>query len=238
MIGDPQREPLRLGGYQTQYITGLSAFAGTMAALHRRYNTGRGQQVEISAHETIAFTEWKSGIYYQAGGQVRRRGGSVSQWMTLPCKDGYVAFVYLDKNWPAVVELIGDKRMTETRFSTLANRVKNREELRSILEAWTKLRPKLEIYHEAQAKGIPVGMVADMADLVASPQYAATAFLDKINHPSTGPVQYPGIPCTVDGERWSTDRAPLLGEDSMAIYQDRLGLATTDVLRLRETSVI
>lgn len=237
MIGDPQREPLRLGGYQVQYATALSAFVGTMAALHHRDNTGRGQQVEVSAQETVAFIEWKSGIYYQAGGQLRRRGGS-GQWMVLPCKDGFVAFVYQNKNWPAVVELLKDERLTEPRFATLASRVKHREELRSILESWTKPRPKLEIYHEAQAKGIPVGMVADMADVVASPQYAATAFLAAIDHPSTGPVQYPSFPCSIDGERSSVGRAPLLGEHSLTIYRDRLGLTTADVLRLREASVI
>ena len=34
MVGEPEREPLRLGGYQAQYMAALSAFTRTMAALH------------------------------------------------------------------------------------------------------------------------------------------------------------------------------------------------------------
>jgi crotonobetainyl-CoA:carnitine CoA-transferase CaiB-like acyl-CoA transferase len=62
MVGEPEREPLRLGGYQAQYVTGLSALTGTLAALFARDLSGLGQRVEVSAHESVAFVEWKSGI--------------------------------------------------------------------------------------------------------------------------------------------------------------------------------
>src|SRR5439155_23693977 len=91
MVGEPEQEPLRLGGYQAQYMTALSAFTGTMAALFERDESGCGQRVEVSAHESVAFVEWKSGIYYQANGRVRQRGGREAQWLVLPCDDGFAA---------------------------------------------------------------------------------------------------------------------------------------------------
>ena len=81
-------------------------------------------------------------------------------------------------------------------------------------------------------------MVADVADLVASPQYAARGFMVTVDHSATGPARYPGLPCTLDGDRPAPRRAPLLGEHSLAIYRDRLGLETAEVIGLRERGVI
>jgi crotonobetainyl-CoA:carnitine CoA-transferase CaiB-like acyl-CoA transferase len=238
MVGEPEREPLRLGGYQAQYVTGLSALTGTLAALFARDLSGRGQRVEVSAHESVAFVEWKSGIYYQSNGQVRRRGGREAQWVVLRCCDGFVAFVYQDENWPGVIELIEDPRLEDPRFESRAGRLAAREELRAIFERWTLRRPKTEVYHAAQARGIPVGMVADVADLVASPQYAARDFFETIDHPATGAVAYPGLACSFDGVRPASGRAPLLGEHNRAIFQERLGLAPAEVASLHAKGVI
>ena len=238
MVGEPDREPLRLGGYQAQYVSGLSAFTGTLAALHVRDATGRGQRVETTIQESVAFVEWKSGIYYQANGQLRRRGGRDAQWIVLRCADGFIAFVYQDDNWPGVMKLIGDSRLSDERYQTRAGRLAHREKLRKIFEAWTEHRPKLEIYHTAQAHGIPCGMVSDMADLLETPQYQERRYFETIDHPSTGAVRYPGLPCSFSGTRPLSRRAPLLGEHTREIYEDRLGLTTEDVLRLRERRVI
>src|SRR5439155_25188992 len=161
-----------------------------------------------------------------------------AQWLVLPCNDGFVAFVYQDDHWPKVVDLIDDKRLKDPRFTTRAGRLAHREELRPLLEAWTQARTKTKVYHTAQAHGVPVGMVADVADLVASPQYAARGFMTSVDHPSTGPIQYPGVPCTLDGFRPSPRRAPLLGEHNALVYRERLGLTAQDLVGLRERAVI
>jgi crotonobetainyl-CoA:carnitine CoA-transferase CaiB-like acyl-CoA transferase len=238
MVGEPELEPLRLGGYQAQYVTGLSALTGTLAALFARDFSGLGQRVEVSAHESVAFVEWKSGIYYQSNGQVRRRGGREAQWVVLRCRDGFVAFVYQDEDWPGVIELIRDPRLEEPRFALHAERLAAREELRAIFEQWTLHRQKTEVYHAAQAHGIPVGMVADVADLVASPQYAARDFFQTIDHPATGAVAYPGLASAFDGVRPVSGRAPLLGEHNRAIFEERLGLTPAEVAGLQAVGVI
>jgi crotonobetainyl-CoA:carnitine CoA-transferase CaiB-like acyl-CoA transferase len=137
-----------------------------------------------------------------------------------------------------VCELIGDERLSDKRYATRSGRLAHRDELRPLLEAWTQQRDKLDIYHTAQSFGIPVGMVADVEDLLASPQYTARRFFETIDHPSTGPVAYPGVPCTIDGVRPTSSRAPLLGEHNEPIYRDRLGLTSAELVRLRECQVI
>ncbi len=238
MLGAPDREPVPLGGYQAEYAAGLAAFTGTMAALTGREVTGRGQQVTVSAHETVAYLEWKTPIYYQSDGRIRRRGGEQSQWLVLPCSDGFVAFVFQDEHWPRVKELLGDPRLEDPRFADRPGRVAHRGELREILAGWTRPRTKAEVYHEAQALGIPVGMVADAADLVASPQYLSRGFFARVDHPRTGPALYPGIPFVLGGHRPPVGRAPLLGEHNLEVYASLLGLSPAEVAGLRERGVI
>jgi crotonobetainyl-CoA:carnitine CoA-transferase CaiB-like acyl-CoA transferase len=81
-------------------------------------------------------------------------------------------------------------------------------------------------------------MVADVADLVASPQYAARDFFETIDHPTTGAVAYPGTPCSFDGARPASGRAPLLGEHNGAIFQERLGLDPAEFAGLQAAGVI
>jgi crotonobetainyl-CoA:carnitine CoA-transferase CaiB-like acyl-CoA transferase len=238
MVGALDREPIPFGGYQAQYAAGLAAFTGTMVALTGREVTGHGQEVTISAQETVAYLEWKTPIYYQSDGRVRRRGGEQSQWMVLPCSDGFVAFVFQDEHWPQVKKLVGDPRLENLRFADRPGRVAHRGELREILAGWTRARTKAKVYHGAQALGIPVGMVADAADLVASPQYRARGFFARVDHPRTGPALYPGIPFVLDGHRPPVGRAPLLGEHNLEVYTSLLGLSAAEIAGLRERGVI
>jgi crotonobetainyl-CoA:carnitine CoA-transferase CaiB-like acyl-CoA transferase len=238
MVGEPDREPVRLGGYQAQYLTGISAFTGALAALHARDRDGLGQWIPVSAQESVAFTEWKSSVYEQATGKPRQRGGRQSQWTVLRASDGFVAFVYQDDNWPQVIGLIGDERLADERFRTRAGRLAHREEIKSLLEGWTRRHPKRDVYHRAQAQGIPVGLVADMADLLDSPQYRERAFFAEVSHPATGPMPYAGLPARLNGERPAVSRAPLLGEHNLAVYGSDLGLSSTDLVRLHERGVV
>ncbi len=238
MVGEPEQPPVRLGGHQAQYATGLSALTGTLAALLERDCSGLGQLIEVSVLESVAYTEWKSGIYFQHEHRVRRRGGRDAQWLVLPCSDGFVGFVYQDEDWVHVQELIGDPRLADACFATRAGRLKQRQDLGHTLARWTRQRTKLEVYHQAQARHIPVGMVATIADLMVSPQYQERRYFEPIEHPRTGAARYAGIPATLDGDRPALRRAPLLGEHNEQVYRDVLHLDADHLARLRAHAII
>jgi crotonobetainyl-CoA:carnitine CoA-transferase CaiB-like acyl-CoA transferase len=212
LVGAPEREPLSLGGYQAQYATGVCAFTGTAAALLYRDRSGRGQLVDVSALESIAFMEWKSGANFEASGSVRKRVGDHSHNLVLPTRDGWFGLLYTDSNWPQLGVLTGIEALQDERFQTRAGRAAHADELRSVLGDWFAQRTKHEIYHAAQALRIPAGMVADVPDLLASEQYAANDFWQTVDHPSTGPLTYPGPGYHISGYLPPTGRAPVLGE--------------------------
>ncbi len=136
MVGFPEREPLELGGAQVQYASGLSAFTGVMGALTYRDQTGHGQLVDVSMLETIAFVEWKSAAYFEVNDIVRYRVGNHSHWIVLEARDGYVALVYQDQNFPALRRLTDIEALDDERFVTRAGRSRHAEEIRDLLAPW------------------------------------------------------------------------------------------------------
>ncbi|WP_242123958.1 CoA transferase [Sphingobium sp. Sx8-8] len=204
LLGDPAREPLMLAGRQAAYSTGFLAFSAVMAALAHRDRekadgaTPRGQGIELSDLEAIALLEWKGPVYYQAAGEIVPRGRETGP-LVLPCSDGHLAFFYNPRDWQQIVKMFGSPPvLTEERFATQAGRMAAEPELKAILSEFTRNRPKHELYHLAQAHGVPMGAVETIADLNVSPQYAATRFLAR--DAISGSLQ-PLLPFTFNGER-------------------------------------
>ena len=212
LVGAPEREPLSLGGYQAQYATGVCAFTGTAAALLYRDRSGTASWSTSRRLESIAFVEWKSASNYEATGSIRRRVGDHSHNLVLPTSDGWFGLLYTDPNWPQVRLLTGVEALNDERFSTRAGRAAHADELIALLSDWFGQRTKHEIYHAAQALKVPAGMVATVADLLESDQYAAREFWQTIDHPATGPLRYPGVGYRISGYTPRVERAPVLGE--------------------------
>ena len=65
LTGDPEGPPYRAGISVFDVMAGLHATIGVLAALHKRYETGRGQHVEVNLLSSALF----------AGQPLQRRGG-------------------------------------------------------------------------------------------------------------------------------------------------------------------
>jgi crotonobetainyl-CoA:carnitine CoA-transferase CaiB-like acyl-CoA transferase len=238
MVGFPEREPLSLGGSQVQYAGGLSAFTAMMAAVTYRDRSERGQLIDVSLIETVAFVEWKSGAYYEADGRVRRRVGNHSHWLVLPALDGYVALVYQDQNFPGLQELTGIEALNDERFATRPGRAKYADEIRELVAPWFASRKKLDIYREGQAEGIPLGFVATIDDLLNSPQYEARGFWQALEQPVAGQARYPGLPYHLSGIDLPSSPAPLPGTQTGEILRETLGLSPEEIDHYRSEEVI
>jgi crotonobetainyl-CoA:carnitine CoA-transferase CaiB-like acyl-CoA transferase len=195
MVGEPGREPLRLGGPQAGHAAALALFTAVQLALYRRAGTGTGALVETSAVRAVAYLDWKSQIHHADDGTVLQRG-SGSGPVVLRCVDGFVGFYYRDEEWPAVKRLVGDPRLDDERFATQRGRDRHRADLVAILEAYSRHLTRDELYHRAQALHIPAGSVLTLDELRHDPQLTARDFLR-----TEDGVTYPLAPWTVDGIR-------------------------------------
>ena len=194
MIGDPAREPLRLGGHQPAYAAGMAGFTALMALLLGRE---QGQPVEparVSLVETMLWVNWKAISGAQAQGRAPTRRGAQAEFQVLRCRDGWIALVFTVTQFDAVVALIGHPRLREPRFATRESRMRHAQELNGLLAPWFAERARDDIYAQAQARGVPLGPVWDPAELLGDAQHQARDFITTMAHPLLGELRMPRLP--------------------------------------------
>lgn len=190
MIGEQVGTPVRLPGHQPSYAAGLAAFLAMAAGVFG----GAPKTADVSILDAMLWINWK--IMFEPA---RRRADirqTESEWQAVPAADGYVALVYMDRDWPALVDLVDDDRLREGRFATRPERLKNLDALMSLLRPWFAARRREDIYREAKARSIPLGPVWTISDLLRDAQYLERDFFA-----STPIGSFPRLPVMWNGER-------------------------------------
>jgi len=208
MVGEPEREPLRLGGHQASYAAGLTAFTGLASALAARDAGRKATAVRVSLAEVLQWVNWKAASGAEATGASPGREGRKSEFQIVPCRDGHVAVVYTVTQWPATRALIGDPRLGDCKFDTRAGRRKHVAELYAILTPWFADKTRAEIQSLAQAKGVPFGPIFSPAELLDTEQYIARGFLAEMKHPTLGRLRMPQLPVQWNGRSFAPRPAP------------------------------
>lgn len=235
--GEPTREPLKLGGHPSEYLAGLSAFSGALIALYHRDATGEGQHVDVSQVEGIATAQGYSSLGHGYIHEDRKRMNSFAPMFR--AKDGFVGAMFRQDNWADFCEMMGRPDLTnDPRFADQSARRDHMDELNVIVAPWMAEQPKEEIYHAGQAKRMPLGYICDAADLMASAQYREHEYFTTIDHPVTGPLQYPGMPMRWGEDKWEMRPAPLLGEHNREVYCGLLGYTPEELVLLRNTQIV
>ncbi|WP_029066090.1 CoA transferase [Labrenzia sp. DG1229] len=218
MVGDPEREPHRLGGNQPQVTAAFSAYTGALAALRHRDATGQGQLVDVSIMDAVAYIEWKGPAFYETDGIVRRRARGRSPWVILRTADGHVGVVYNQSSWEGFKSLVAIKELQEdSRFSTEKGRLANAPEINALLEPWFAERNKRDIYHKAQTLGVPVGCFFDVPEVINDPQEQARGFFESTLQPGVGDILVPGAPFRTEAFPTHVGAAPLPGENQQVL---------------------
>ena len=73
LVGESDRQPLRLGGHQVAYAAGLSAFTGLVSALCGT----AAEVVHVSLLENAVWLNWKNVASAEAGGNSSKRQAGV-----------------------------------------------------------------------------------------------------------------------------------------------------------------
>tara|TARA_B100002003_G_scaffold251892_1_gene298568 strand:+ start:4077 stop:6611 length:2535 start_codon:yes stop_codon:yes gene_type:complete len=227
-VDDPASEPpLRAGGHQAEFVTGLTAATATLMAVTMRAETVEGTHVDVSAQEAMvmmaqgavsnAALVLKSGQSDSGRRPSRRRSDNRPGALVavLPTRDGYVAISPREeRQWAAWLKMIGDPLWgSEERFSTVQLRQKNWPELEPLLTEWTLQHAKEDIYRRAQEAHVPAFPVNTAADLFQSRQLQSRGFFREIDHPVAGRFPYAGLPCALSQSQVEVGSpAPTLGQ--------------------------
>ena len=241
-VADPDRDPpLKGGGRQADFNTGLTAALITMAAIHARHSTGLGQHVDVSEQEAVASALARVFVLQSSGAVGRRRGDAPTMERPLPCKDGYIEFHCVEGyHWQAFMKAMGNPEWgNDEQFKDYYARCRNWKILEPLLSQWTMERTKEQIYHTMQAERVAFSPVNTTKDLLGSAQLSARGFFVDISHPDAGKLTYPGTPFKFSRTPSQADiPAPLLGQHNEEILCGRLGYARQEVEEMKREGVI
>jgi crotonobetainyl-CoA:carnitine CoA-transferase CaiB-like acyl-CoA transferase len=132
----------------------------------------------------------------------------------------------------------------DPRFSTLASRVVNADDLDRLVEDWTSGLERYEAMEMLQAAGVPAGVVQDAADrLERDPQLAARGHFTMLGNADVAPMPLEGVPFRMSATPPDTGGAihrgpPLLGEDTDEVLEGILGMDRDEIGSLRAKGVL
>lgn len=215
ITGEPDREPLKNGGYLGQYGAGQNAYIATLAGLWERVVSGLGQHVDVSVFEHATSLLEMTDMAYIYAGQVYPRSGNGARaaWGIYPCADGFVGVVSGPlRRWANIATLMEEPILADDRYQQAGSQSELRDEIDALMLPWLVTHEKEEIYQKAQALGLPFGYVATPADLFKNEQLQYRGFFHEVDHPVAGPLRYPSIAAHFSDGLWESQRAPLLGE--------------------------
>ncbi len=225
----------------------LHGATAVLAALHYRAKTGKGQLIELSQYESALATTETINFGYLVNRQLPPRQGNRLGY-TAPhgayrClgEDRWCAIaVFTQKEWEALCHAIGrDDLLTNERFSTLLNRLRNADELDRSIEEWTKQRTAEEVMLHLQQAGVAAGIVNNVEDLVRKdPQLKAREHWQIVDHPEAGKILTEGWGFRFSAMVARSERPPLLGENNDYILGEILGMSEDEINQLIVEGVV
>ncbi|MDY6893614.1 MAG: CoA transferase [Chloroflexota bacterium] len=243
-VEHPEQEPpLKAGGHQSHFLSGMTAAMITVSAVLGRQATGQGQHIDLSEYETMAFGIARDIATYSHETIIPTRSQSrLSGFGTfLACRDGYIQlYCTNERQWRDFIEVMGNPEWADDEmFKDAHSRATNWAMLEPLLLKWTMERTQDDIHHAIQSNHVPCSPVNTMAEVLNSNQLAAREFFIETDHPETGKVTYPGTPCHFSATPAHVPRpAPLLGQHNEQILCQRLGYTKQELVHMRETGVI
>lgn len=170
--------------------SGLYAYSSILAALIHRGRTGRGERIDISMLESL--TEWVTPAVYvwqgtgHAPGRAGMRHNMIVPYGVYSCADGAVNFaIQNNREWRRFCsEVLGVPAIADDqRFVTNPDRLRNRQELESLVEAQFRRFSKVELLARLDRADIANGAVNEVPDVAGHTQLAARNRWTKVASP-------------------------------------------------------
>ncbi|MFJ4851225.1 MULTISPECIES: CaiB/BaiF CoA transferase family protein [unclassified Streptomyces] len=249
LTGYPDRPPTRLGISLADSVAGLYAVVGTLAALHRRAATGRGDVVDVALYEAVySLTESLTPDYDAFGIERERTGGAlpgIAPSNTYACQDG--RYVVISGNGDAVfrrlMTVIGRPGLADDpRLADNAGRVRHVAELDAAIAAWTAGLPHEQVLMRLDAGDVPCGPILTAAEIAKDPHFAARGMLER-HRVAIAPgwhqdVAFPGVvPKLAEAPGRTRWLGPDLGEHTDAVLAE-LGIGAGRRQELRDLGVV
>ncbi len=246
VTGEKGGRPLRAGTVIADDMAGWQAALGALAALQYRNSTGKGQWVDACLTDAQLYAS-SLGVMGAANGDYvwQRNGNSLGgggPMNTYLCGDGeYVSvFAPFDPHWKALSGLMGrEELIDDPRTNTWQAREQNAEFVDEVVDGWLGNLTSDEVIAACDSAQIVVAPVLGFDQIIKNEHFKERDMIYEVEHPKHGPLTHFGV-----ADKFSVSpahikaTAPMLGQHNQQIYEQELGLSTSEIAALREKGVI
>jgi crotonobetainyl-CoA:carnitine CoA-transferase CaiB-like acyl-CoA transferase len=184
--GDPDRPPARCGISLGDSLAAMFAVIGTLAALHERSTSGRGQEVDVAIYEAVAALMESSMVDFDVADVLRGRSGGtlpgVAPANAYPTNDGSEVLIAgnADTVFARLCDAMGRPELAvDERYATHVARGEHERELDAIVGEWTSTMTSDDLLALLRAHTVPAGRVYTAADMLRDEHYAARAMIER-----------------------------------------------------------
>lgn len=246
VTGEVDGSPQRVGVSIADLMTGMYAAVAINAAVYRAKISGAGQFIDIGMLDTHVAWLANVGMNYLHAGQLGRLGNdhpNIVPYRPFKAADGEIIIVVgNDEQFRRFCAIAGcDELAKDARFGTNEMRVRNREELATILDPIVAARPREFWLKALEAQGVGCGPINNLEQVFNDPQVIARGMVHEMKHSVNGgttvrllssPMKLSGTPVTY------RHAPPLLGEHTAAVMSDVLGLDASEIKKLGDLGVL
>jgi len=237
MHGYPGDDGMNTAGLYPDPVSGYTAAAAIVAALHRRERVGGPQRLDAAMLEATTAVVGHRVLEADAGGAAARPQGNRDDRRAphgiYRCagEDEWIALgVDTDEQWRGLCEVIGTEAAAAAAGWT--ERKGREEEADAIVAAWAAERPAADAERALLGLGIAAAQVADIYRMYSEPDanLLEAGFIERVDHAETGPSWLAGAPWRFSGGALPALRAsPRVGEHSREVLSSELGLGEAEL---------
>ena len=252
----PDAPPIAPGGGQAWHMGCHYACMAITAALIHRANSGSGQYVDVSVHESCALTTEgaMSSWIFMGKTMIRQTGRHAGVAPTPPtqtlCKDGkYINIQLIAMRLPpAQLRKLAEwmdrygmaDDLLEEKYQDTEVIQQEADHISLAVRNFINNMTRDDVYRESQEMGFSWGSVRTHDELPDDGQLNDRGFWVQVEHPELGETfTYPGAAAIWSDSPWGISRrAPLVGEHNDEVLCGELGLSRAQLVVLTEGGVI
>ena len=175
ITGEPEGQPQKVGVAVTDIFTGLYAVIAVQAALRTRDTTGFGQHIDLSLLDVATATTANQAMNYLTTGISPNRKGNnhpnIVPYCAVPTSDGHIILaVGNDSQFENFSKIFNANWYKEDKYKTNPARLKNRDELLSLIEKNTTNISSIDLLSQCENFGVPAGPINTIEDVFNDPQ--------------------------------------------------------------------
>jgi len=148
--------------------------------------------------------------------------------------------VHNDAEWDSLCKAMGNPAWTaERRFSTMVDRIDHEDELDRLIQGWTMDYDPYVVVELLQKAGVRAGVVQSVGDQMENDvQMKHRHFFPETSHPEGFNFRTPGSPYRLSRTPVAIKPPPNLGEHTMQVCTDILGMSDSEISELINEGVI